>query len=128
MYAATFGPHAMVRLIEDVFAQHVEGADPFAIETLWRNVYGRGYSARPDLTLMGVLSGIEMACWDIVGKAVDKPVHELLGGRVHARLRSYTYLYPNPDGVARTTPPPSTTIRTSPPRARANTWRRDSPR
>jgi galactonate dehydratase len=97
VYAASFGPHAMVRLIEDVFAQHVEGADPFAIETLWRNVYGRGYSARPDLTLMGVLSGIEMACWDIVGKAVDKPVHALLGGRVHARLRSYTYLYPNPD-------------------------------
>ncbi|MBN9509874.1 MAG: mandelate racemase/muconate lactonizing enzyme family protein [Alphaproteobacteria bacterium] len=96
-YAASFGPHAMVRLIEDVFAQHVEGADPFAIETLWRNVYGRGYSARPDLTLMGVLSGIEMACWDIVGKAVEKPVHALLGGRVHARLRSYTYLYPNPD-------------------------------
>jgi L-alanine-DL-glutamate epimerase-like enolase superfamily enzyme len=35
-----------------------------------------------------------MACWDIVGKAVDKPVHALLGGRVHERLRSYTYLYP----------------------------------
>jgi galactonate dehydratase len=97
VYAATFGPHAMVRLIEDVFAQHVEGADPFAIETLWRNVYGRGYSLRPDLSLMGVLSGIEMACWDIVGKAVEKPVHALLGGRVHARLRSYTYLYPKPD-------------------------------
>ena len=97
VYAATFGPQAMVRLIEDVFAHHVEGADPFAIETLWRNVYGRGYSLRPDITLMGVLSGIEMALWDIIGKAVDKPVHALLGGRVHERLRSYTYLYPKPD-------------------------------
>jgi galactonate dehydratase len=45
--------------------------------------------------MMGVLSGIEMACWDIAGKAVDKPVHEMLGGRVHDRLRSYTYLYPD---------------------------------
>jgi len=81
-------------MIEDVFEHHVLGADPFHIETLWRNVYGRGYSMRPDPSLMGVLSGIEMALWDIVGKAAGKPVYELLGGRVHERLRSYTYLYP----------------------------------
>jgi galactonate dehydratase len=95
VYAASFGPHAMVRLVEDVFEHHVLGCDPFGIETLWRNVYGRGYSQRPDITLMGVLSGIEMALWDIVGKALDKPVHALLGGKVHERLRSYTYLYPS---------------------------------
>jgi 2-dehydro-3-deoxyphosphogalactonate aldolase len=35
-----------------------------------------------------------MACWDIIGKALDKPVYELLGGQVHDRLRSYTYIYP----------------------------------
>jgi galactonate dehydratase len=95
VYGASFGPHAMVRLVEDVFAHHVLDADPFQIETLWRNVYGRGYSQRPDITLMGVLSGIEMALWDIVGKALDKPVHALLGGKVRERLRSYTYLYPS---------------------------------
>ena len=93
VYAASFGPQAIVRCVEDVFEHHVLGTDPFNIETLWRNVYGRGYSMRPDITLVGVLSGIEMALWDIVGKAVDKPVHALLGGRVHERLRSYTYLY-----------------------------------
>ena len=37
-----------------------------------------------------------MACWDIVGKAVGKPVYELLGGKVHERLRGYTYLYREP--------------------------------
>ena len=95
VYAASFGPRAMVTLVEDVFEHHVLGCDPFRIETLWRNVYGRGYSQRPDITLMGVLSGIEMALWDIVGKALDKPVHALLGGKVHERLRSYTYLYPS---------------------------------
>ena len=57
-------------------------------------MYGRGYTSRPDVSLMGVLSGIEMACWDIIGKAVGKPVYELLGGQVHERLRTYTYLYP----------------------------------
>jgi 2-dehydro-3-deoxyphosphogalactonate aldolase len=96
VYAASFGPRALVAMIEDVFARHVAGADPFRIEALWRNVYGGGYAMRPDISLLAVLSGIEMACWDIVGKALDKPVYELLGGRVHERLRTYTYLYPSP--------------------------------
>ncbi|RFB79389.1 mandelate racemase/muconate lactonizing enzyme family protein [Methylovirgula sp. 4M-Z18] len=97
VYAASFGPQAMVAMIKDVFEHHVLGADPFQIELLWRNVYGRGYSMRPDISLMGVLSGIELALWDIVGKAVGKPVYALLGGKVHERLRSYTYLYPRSD-------------------------------
>lgn len=102
VYAATFGPHVIARMVEDVFARFVAGTDPFHIEALWRRVYGSGYNLRPDVSLLGVLSGIEMACWDIIGKALDKPVYELLGGRVHERLRSYTYLYPDagdPGGV-----------------------------
>jgi len=95
VYAASFGPKTIVHCIEDVFEHHVLGADPFKIEALWRNIYGRGYSQRPDITLVGVLSGIEMALWDIIGKALDKPVHALLGGKVRERLRSYTYLYPS---------------------------------
>src|ERR1700683_3461128 len=47
VYAASFAPKAIVAMIEDVFERHVEGADPFRIETLWRKVYGRGYSGRP---------------------------------------------------------------------------------
>jgi 2-dehydro-3-deoxyphosphogalactonate aldolase len=96
VYAATFHPSVVVRGIEDVFERHVLGADPFRIEALCRAVAMRGYTGRPDLTLAGVLSGIEIACWDIVGKALGKPVFELLGGRVHERLRSYTYLYTEP--------------------------------
>ena len=38
-----------------------------------------------------------MACWDIIGKALDRPVYDLLGGQVHDRLRTYTYLYPRDD-------------------------------
>ena len=81
-------------MIEDVFERHVQGMDPFRIESLWRRVYGRGYTMRPDASLMGVLSGLEIALWDICGKAVDKPIYELLGGKVHEKLRTYTYLYP----------------------------------
>ncbi|MDE0792684.1 MAG: mandelate racemase/muconate lactonizing enzyme family protein [SAR324 cluster bacterium] len=99
VYCATFAPHVIMKMIEDVFDRHVEGTDPFHIEKLWRNVYGRGYTLRPDVSLMGVLSGLEIALWDICGKTVDKPVYELLGGRVHEKLRTYTYLYPRDGAV-----------------------------
>lgn len=95
VYAATFGPKTVVRMIEDVFARRVLDRDPFQIEKLWRDIYSSGYSQRPDPSLMGVLSGIEMACWDIVGKELGRPVYDLLGGRVRERLRSYTYIYPD---------------------------------
>ena len=49
---------------------------------------------RPDVSLMEVFSGIEIALWDICGKSLEKPIYELLGGRAHEKLRTYTYLYP----------------------------------
>jgi galactonate dehydratase len=94
-YCATFGPRAMTAMIEDIFARYVEGMDPFHIESLWRKVYGSGFTMRPDVSLMGVLSGIEIALWDIIGKSLNKPIYELIGGRVHDKLRSYTYIYPD---------------------------------
>ena len=94
VYAATFGPQVIAAMIEDVFARRFAGRDPLQIEAIWRETYGSGFTLRPDVSLMGVLSGLEMACWDIAGKAVDQPVYNLLGGRVNARLRCYTYLYP----------------------------------
>jgi 2-dehydro-3-deoxyphosphogalactonate aldolase len=93
VYAATFHPRVVEQMLRDVFDRHVAGTDPFAIEALSRRVYSRGYTARADVSLGGVFSGLEIACWDIVGKAVERPVHALLGGRVHERLRTYTYLY-----------------------------------
>ncbi|WP_136661008.1 mandelate racemase/muconate lactonizing enzyme family protein [Nitratireductor sp. XY-223] len=97
IYNATFSPHLVADMAKDMFARVFEGNDPHHVERHWRNAYGAGYTLRPDVTVMGVLSALEMACWDIVGKAADKPVYELLGGRVHEALRSYTYLYPPGD-------------------------------
>ena len=96
-YTATFGPQVVAAMAEDLFARVFAGEDPMQIETLWRRAYGEGFSLRPDISLMGVLSALEMACWDITGKALGRPVYSLLGGLVNPRLRSYTYLYPDPD-------------------------------
>jgi galactonate dehydratase len=95
-YCVPFEPHLVAKLIEDVFARYAAGNDPHDIESLWRRVYSSGFTQHPDLTLMGVLSAIEMACWDIIGKEANKPVYKLLGGQVHERLRAYTYIYPRP--------------------------------
>ncbi|MBU9188510.1 mandelate racemase/muconate lactonizing enzyme family protein [Burkholderia gladioli] len=94
IYAATFHPDAMIPVIEDVFERHLLDHDPHHVERFFRACYSSGFTQRPDLTMMGVASGLEMACWDIIGKAAGKPVYELLGGKVNERLRSYTYLYP----------------------------------
>lgn len=94
-YGTAFGPKTMVAAIEDIYQRYVEGMDPFHIEAFWRKAYGSGYTLRPDVTAMAVISALEIALWDIKGKATGKPVYELLGGKVHERLRSYTYIYPD---------------------------------
>ena len=95
VYSLPFHPRVVEKMISDICERYVIGQDPFQIEQLWRRVYSSGYSQRSDLSLMGILSGIETACWDINGKALEKPVYELLGGLVHPKLRTYTYLYPD---------------------------------
>jgi L-alanine-DL-glutamate epimerase and related enzymes of enolase superfamily len=93
-YDAAFDPHLTAKLIEDVAARYLVGRDPHDIETFFRLAYSSGFSQRPDATMMACFSALEIACWDIIGKEAGKPVHKLLGGRVHEGLRSYTYLYP----------------------------------
>lgn len=95
-YAATVGPKAMQAVIEDVFTRHMLGENPENIELMFRRAYSAGFTQRPDPTVMGAFSGLEIACWDILGKARGRPVHALLGGRINDRIRSYTYLYPEP--------------------------------
>jgi len=96
VYASAVGPRAMAAVIEDVFARHMEGNAPENIETMFRRAYSSGFTQRPDPIVMGAFSGLEMACWDILGKMRDRPVWALMGGRMNDRLRAYTYLYPEP--------------------------------
>ncbi len=94
IYAASVGPKAMVAVIEDVFERHMQGENPENIELMFRRAYSSGFTQRPDLTVMGAFSGLEIACWDILGKAHERPVYALLGGKMNDRVRAYTYLYP----------------------------------
>ena len=95
-YASTVGPEAMKAVITDVFNRHMAGENPENIEMMFRRAYSSGFTQRPDPTVMGAFSGLEIACWDILGKDRDRPVWALLGGMMNERVRSYTYLYPQP--------------------------------
>jgi galactonate dehydratase len=96
-YSVPFHPDIVAQMLEDVFGRYLHNEDPHNIESIWRRVYSAGFTQRPDVSMMGVLSALEMACWDIIGKEAGQPVYNLLGGRVHERLRSYTYIYARPD-------------------------------
>ncbi len=67
------------------------GRDPMLIEDTWQMIYRNGcYRGGP--VLMSAMSGIDMALWDIKGKAYGQPIHALLGGKVRDRVRSYRWI------------------------------------
>lgn len=95
-YASSVGPDAMKAVIGDVFARHMQDRNPEDIELMFRRAYSSGFTQRPDLTVLGAFSGLEIACWDILGKDRDRPVYALIGGKMNDHIRAYSYLYPLP--------------------------------
>ena len=79
---------AMLGYLAEAVPVHVLGADPFAIESLIQRMWRREY-ARAGGIAMSALAVLEIACWDIVGKAVGQPVYRLLGGAVRDRIKAY---------------------------------------
>jgi galactonate dehydratase len=67
------------------------GQDPRRIEHHWQMMY-RGSYWRGGPVLMGAISGIEIALWDILGKSAGLPIYQLLGGKTRDRVRLYTYI------------------------------------
>jgi galactonate dehydratase len=103
LLSSPFRLPVMVELVNELVTRFFVNQNPYNIELLWDSVYARaGYSHYPEQTKLAILSGLEMACWDIVGKDVGQPVYNLLGGMMRDRVRTYTYVYLDPadeDGV-----------------------------
>lgn len=71
-------------------ADRIVGRDPFEIERLWQELHRSFFRGGP---INGtIVSGLEMALWDIKGKAFDVPVWQLLGGRARDRIRVYSWV------------------------------------
>ena len=75
--------------IEDQFKIILQGADPFATELIWEQCFRASqYHGRKGAALSAI-SGIDIALWDVKGKALRKPVYELIGGKTKERVRAY---------------------------------------
>ncbi|MGR6092273.1 mandelate racemase/muconate lactonizing enzyme family protein [Brevibacterium sp. CSND-B09] len=72
------------------FADYLVGQDPRRIEHHWQFIY-RAYHFR-GAVIMGALSAIDIALWDLAGKRLGVPVHELLGGAARERVRVYKHV------------------------------------
>ena len=79
---------ALLGYIREAAPRHVVGHDPFHIEELVRKLYRDDFSRAGEVLSSGI-AAFETACWDIVGKALDRPVYDLLGGPVRNRIKAY---------------------------------------
>jgi galactonate dehydratase len=73
------------------FASLLVGQDPMRINDHWQAMY-RGGFYRGGPILMSAIAGIDQALWDLKGKALGQPVHELLGGLVRSRMKTYSWV------------------------------------
>jgi galactonate dehydratase len=88
--ASLGGAQEMVVVALQRIKTYLLGKNPFDIEHHWRAIYhGRFWRG---LTVLSALGGIEQALWDIVGKACNVPVYNLLGGRCRTKVRCYTHI------------------------------------
>ena len=61
IYSIPFHPNVVSKMIDDVSEKYIKDKNPFKIEMLWRTIYSSGYTQRPDISLLGIISAIEMA-------------------------------------------------------------------
>lgn len=82
-------------------SDYLVGKDPFRIEDHW-NVMYRGGFYRGGAVHMSAIAGIDQALWDIKGKALNQPIHQLLGGQCRDRIKVYSWIGGDrPSDVAR---------------------------
>jgi L-alanine-DL-glutamate epimerase-like enolase superfamily enzyme len=79
----------VTQFVRELLREHVIGADPMAVETIWSNMYR-------DAVLLGrtgaglrAISAIDVALWDLIGRSIGLPLHRLLGGPKGDRVPCY---------------------------------------
>ncbi|MCK8787842.1 mandelate racemase/muconate lactonizing enzyme family protein [Roseomonas sp. NAR14] len=90
-----YGPAAVNKaIIETQYRGRVIGRDPFDVEVVWEDLYNRIKDYGLSGMTITALSGIDIALWDIIGRAVGRPIHKLIGGAHRTEVQAYaTGLY-----------------------------------
>ncbi len=87
---APIAPEVTFTIIQRLLAPLLIGESPLAIDRLWEKMYGsmriRGHHTG---FMSEAMAGIDIALWDIAGKAAGQPIHLLMGGDYHDKVRAY---------------------------------------
>ncbi|WP_422927436.1 enolase C-terminal domain-like protein [Singulisphaera sp. PoT] len=96
--AIGLGSRAMADAVEKILAPLIVGRNPFDVELLWELMYRSTVNIGRRGLVLEAISGIDIALWDILGKATGQPVYNLLGGKTREKIRAYaSYLYADKD-------------------------------
>jgi galactonate dehydratase len=79
---------AVLGYLQEAVPRYVLGEDPFNVEKIVHRMTIEDFMRGNDLVMSGIAT-IEMACWDIMGKALGQPVYRLLGGAVRDKIKAY---------------------------------------
>lgn len=79
---------ALLGYLSEAAPRYVLGQDPFNTQAIFDLMYRRDYGRAGEIVMSGI-AAVEMACWDIIGKALGQPVYRLLGGAVRERIPAY---------------------------------------
>jgi len=79
---------ALLGYLNEAVPRYVLGQDPFDIESIVQRMLRNDFVGGNDISMSGIAI-IEMACWDIMGKALNQPVYRLLGGAVRDKIKAY---------------------------------------
>ena len=85
---ARFAPDAYAALINNTFRDKLVGRDPWELETIWHTLK-KTLNGRSGGVLVEAIAGVDIALWDILGKAQGLSVKRLLGGRTASRVPAY---------------------------------------
>lgn len=86
--------HAIGRNVH-VLAQRLDGKSPFCIKQFMTDTAELITTSQNGIELAAAAAGIEIALWDIIGKALNAPVHDLMGGRCKDRIHLYANCWSN---------------------------------
>lgn len=89
-YPGFVGNRAIARYVQEI-REFLIGKDPSEIELIWNTTFRLFTYTGTRGATAAAISGIDIALWDILGKALDKPIYRLLGGAVRDKIALYTH-------------------------------------
>jgi L-rhamnonate dehydratase len=92
-YGVGGGGAAGIHVIDSVLSELLIGQDPEPIEEHWETMYRSTLAFGQKGIVIMAISGVDLALWDLRGKAAGKPIAELLGGNVGQSIPTYTTVW-----------------------------------